>query len=208
MLALFVCVVFVVFCTCCGTYDPTGEVVVEEPETPVEPEQLVESEKPVAFVGTDETMREVPITVPPHVTKDTQGHSWEMDALEGLKQELVEGILTQELYDGLVEQVHQRAQDNRDHALNKHYTIYGGIIDPDDPKGGNLHGWQVNVVYGISMVADDFQITISGDWEIQNFSSVQRDDECWDVTFFIATRTHRGIIDWRGLLQPLAIEGN
>ena len=175
----------------------------DSPHTTLEPQVYPPA---VAFVGGEhEQPRAVPITVAPHATKESRGDAWVMDQLDSLKEELDDGTINQDQYDALVKKVLRQAEEAKNHALNKGFTIYGGIADPN---GGRLHGWQINVVYGISMAPDDLHISINGDWEIQQFSSTQRDDGCWDVTFFIATKAHEGIINWRGLLEAIVLRGN
>ena len=108
----------------------------------------------------------------------------------------------------LIAEVKEQAQHERDRLLNKDFHIYSGTANPVDGGLTNLDGWQFEIVYGRTMTEDDFHINITGKWEVQAFQSVARDDGCFDVTFNIATKTHRGIIDWAGLVQSIALDGN
>ena len=131
---------------------------------------------------------------------------WEQMELEGLKKQLNDNLLTEAMYQQLVAQVHEDAQHQRDRLLNIDYHIY--IVPDPENELKNRRGWEVDVVYGIPMTEDDFQITISGTWEVQDFSSTERDDGAYDVYFFLASKSRRGIIDWRGLVQSIALDGN
>ena len=133
--------------------------------------------------------------------------TWEQMELDGLRKQLDDGLLTQAMYQQLVAQVHADAQHQRDRLLNIDYHIYGGIADPTDGTK-NLRGWEINVIYGRTMTEDDFLITISGTWEVQDFSSLVRGDGNFDISFFILTKTRHGIIDWLGLVQPISLDGN
>ena len=134
--------------------------------------------------------------------------AWVAMELAGLKKQLDDGLLSQALYEQLVGQVHQDAEHQRDRLLNINYHIYSGVANPIDGGLTNRRGWEVDIVYGRSMTIDDFQITISGVWEVQDFSSTIRDDDAYDIYFFIASKSRRGIIDWRGLVQSIALDGN
>ena len=134
--------------------------------------------------------------------------AWEADEIVGLDKQLADGLIDEARHAELVAQVHADAQHERDRLLNVDYHIYSGIANPADGGITNLRGWEVDIVYGRSMSEDDFQITISGKWEIEGFSSKQRDDGNFDVYFFISSKSRRGIIDWKGLVQSIALDGN
>ena len=134
--------------------------------------------------------------------------AWEEAAIAGLDQHLADGFITEKEYVLCLTKVHAFAQHESDRLLNIDYHIYSGVANPEDGGLTNRRGWEVNVVYGVSLTKNDFLITISGDWDVQDFSSTIRDDGNYDIYFFIATKSRRGIIDWKGLVQSIALDGN
>ena len=134
--------------------------------------------------------------------------AWEQMEITGLDKQLADGLIDEAKHAELISDVKADAEHQRDRLLNINYHIYSGIANPLDGGLTNRRGWEVDVIYGKSLTEDDFLITISGDWEIQDFSSTEQDDESFEIYFFIASKSRRGIIDWRGLVQPIALDGN
>ena len=132
--------------------------------------------------------------------------AWVVMELEGLKKQLDDNLLTQARYEQLVAQVREDAQHERDRLLNVDFHIY--IIPDPENQLKNKRGWEFDIIYGRTMVESDFQITISGVWEVQDFSSTQRSDGNYDVYFFLFTKSRRGIVNWAGLVQSIALDGN
>ena len=134
--------------------------------------------------------------------------AWEAMEVTGLDKQLADNLIDAAKHAELISDVHADAQHQRDRLLNINYHIYSGVANPLDGGLTNRRGWEVDVIYGKTLTPDDFLITISGDWKIEDFSSTEQDDESFVIYFFIASKSRRGIIDWRGLVQPIALDGN
>ena len=134
--------------------------------------------------------------------------AWEAMEVTGLDKQLADGLIDEAKHAELISDVKADAEHQRDRLLNINYHIYSGVANPLDGGLTNRRGWEVDVVYGKDLTIDDFQITISGDWKVEDFESTERDDESFEIGFFIASKSRRGIIDWRGLVQPIALDGN
>ena len=82
--------------------------------------------------------------------------AWEEAAIAGLDQKLADEIITEKEYVLCLTKVHAFAQHESDRLLNIDYHIYSGVANPEDGGLTNRRGWEVNVVYGVSLTINDF----------------------------------------------------